>query len=105
MFTFVPFPVPHTLLVALDARYVPTKKCGNANVNEPNPINITPQPSQRGFDAPKRPPKYVTGTKHTNDAMSYPLATKPVCDDRNPKRRSIVVMTTFINPFTSKPII
>lgn len=59
-----------TLLIALDARYGPTKKCGSANVSDPKPIKMTPQPIHRGFDAFIRPPKYVTGTKHANDAMS-----------------------------------
>lgn len=73
-----------TLLAAPDARYGPTKKCGSANVNEPIPIKITPQPIHRGFEAFILPPKYVTGTRHANDAMSYPLATKPVWDERSP---------------------
>lgn len=59
-----------TLLCAPDARYEPTRKCGNANVNDPRPMTTTPQPSQRGFEAPMRPPKYVTGTRQRNDAMS-----------------------------------
>lgn len=59
-----------TLLAALDARYGPIKKWGSAKTNEPMPIKITPQPIHRGFDAPIRPPKYVTGTRHANDAMS-----------------------------------
>lgn len=31
------------------------------------------------------------------------IHTNPVCDDLNPKRLSIVVITTFINPFTTSP--
>lgn len=60
----------HVLVVDVVARYCPTRKCGKANVNEPNPINIMPQAIIRGFEAPRRPPKYVTGTRHKNEAMS-----------------------------------
>lgn len=93
----------HMLTSALVARYGPTRKCGIANTSDPRPISAMPPPIHRGFDAPARPPKYVTGTKQRNEAMSYPLATRPVCDERNPNRRSMVVMTTLMHPFTSNP--
>lgn len=66
----VVFPLEHTLLSAFVALYGPTKKWGNENTSEPKPISAIPMPIHRGFDAPGRPPKYVTGTRQTNDAMS-----------------------------------
>ena len=57
-------------VVDMVARYGPTRKCGNANVRDPNPNKIIPQAMMRGFEAPRRPPKYVTGTRHRNDAIS-----------------------------------
>lgn len=60
----------HVFVVDMVARYFPTRKCGRANVNDPNPNNIMPQAIIRGFEAPTRPPKYVTGTRHRNEAIS-----------------------------------
>lgn len=60
----------HVFVVDMVARYGPTRKCGKANVNDPNPNNIVPHAIMRGFEAPRRPPKYVTGTRHRNEAIS-----------------------------------
>lgn len=51
------FPIPQTLFSATVALYGPTKKCGNANTNDPMPIMTTPQPTHFSFDEPIRPPK------------------------------------------------
>lgn len=41
---------------------------------------------------------------YRSNKILLPLAMKPVFRDCNPNRRSIVVITTFMNPLTTKPV-